>query len=114
MSASPHAFSVDVGDPVGDDIGLTVHGELDLSSASDLTEAIVGAGGGSTTVTLDLRNVSFLDSSAIGAIIAAGQELSGGGRRLRIGPRSAIVSRVLEITGLTEHPDAFDVLPEQA
>lgn len=114
MSASPHAFSVEVGDPVGSDIGVTVRGELDLSSANDLTEAIVAADGGSETVTLDLSNVSFLDSSAIGAIIAAGQELSDAGRRLRIGPRSAIVSRVLEITGLAEHPDAFDVLPEQA
>lgn len=114
MSASPHAFSVEVGDIVGDDIRLTVSGELDLSSASDLTNAIVGAGGDAATVTLDLSQVGFLDSSAIGALIAAGQELADAGRRLRIGRRSAIVSRVLEITGLSEHPDAFDVLSDQA
>jgi len=34
-----------------------------------------------------------------------------GGRRLQIGPRSDIVTRVLEITGLADNSEAFDVLP---
>ena len=112
--SSPQSFAIEVADPEGAERKVRVRGELDMSTAPELSAALLRAGEGDTgTITLDLSGVSFLDSSAIGALIAAGQDLRAGGHKLQIGPRSAIVSRVLEITGLTEDSDAFDVLPEE-
>jgi anti-sigma B factor antagonist len=112
--SSPQSFAIEVNDPEATEREISVRGELDMSTAPELTTALVGAGEtGASSITLDLSRVTFLDSSAIGALIAAGQELSAQGRKLKIGPRSAIVSRVLEITGLTEESEAFDVLPEE-
>jgi anti-sigma B factor antagonist len=115
MSSTPQAFAVEVGTP--DDAGVVVRvtGELDMSTAPELTSSLTSASAGvEGAVTLDLTGVTFLDSSAIGALIAVGQELADRGRSLRIGPRSTVVSRVLEITGLSDSSDAFHVLPEQA
>ena len=108
--SSPQGFTVEIDDQQGDAVSIRVKGELDMAATPGLTEAIVGATHGGT-ITLDLSGVTFLDSSAIGALVASGREVSEGGGRLQIGPRSDIVSRVLEITGLAEASEAFDVLP---
>lgn len=111
---SSQSFAIEVADPGAADRQVRVRGELDMSTAPELSAALIRAGeGGPGSITLDLSGVTFLDSSAIGALIAAGQELGASGQKLQIGPRSAIVSRVLEITGLTEDSDAFDVLAEE-
>lgn len=113
MPSSQH-LTIEVVDRVGDDLAVSVRGELDMSTAPELSAALLKLSEqASRTITLDMSGVSFLDSSAIGALIASGQELSTAGRSLRIGHRSAIVSRVLEITGLTEDSDAFHVLPDE-
>jgi anti-sigma B factor antagonist len=108
--SSPQGFTVEIDDPEGDAVGIRVKGELDMAATPGLTEAIVGVKGCSR-ITLDLSGVTFLDSSAIGALVASGREVGAAGCRLEIGPRSDIVSRVLEITGLAETSEAFDVLP---
>jgi anti-sigma B factor antagonist len=108
--SSPQGFTVEVDDSDSDAIAIRVKGELDMAATPGLTEAIVGAKGCSR-ITLDLSGVTFLDSSAIGALVASGREVGESGARLEIGPRSDIVSRVLEITGLAETSEAFDVLP---
>jgi anti-anti-sigma factor len=95
----------------GDAVTIQVKGELDMAATPALTEAITGAEGVGA-ITLDLSGVTFLDSSAIGALVASGREVGEAGRRLCIGARSDIVTRVLEITGLAEPSEAFDVLPE--
>ena len=110
MSSTP-AFTVEVDDPDGDRVSIRVKGELDLAATPTLTQAIVGAAG-SPRINLDLSGVTFLDSSAIGALVASGREVGEAGSRLEIGPRSDIVNRVLEITGLAESSEAFDVLPD--
>ncbi len=91
---------------------MEVRGELDMAAAPDLADSIMKACGRAATVLLDLTKVTFLDSSAIGALVAAGREVVEAGGRLQIGPRSDVVNRVLEITGLHEPSEAFDVLPE--
>lgn len=109
--SSPQGFAVEVSDQDAGAVGIRVRGELDMSAAPGLTEAIAKVKDGATVV-LDLSGVTFLDSSAIGALVGCGREITEGGGRLQIGPRSDIVRRVLEITGLAEPSDAFDVLPE--
>ncbi|MEO7427756.1 MAG: STAS domain-containing protein, partial [Acidimicrobiales bacterium] len=80
-----------------------LHGELDLASAPQLEEAIAAATTkGPLPVTLDLSQVTFIDSSALRALVRAGRELAAEGRVLQIGPRSEVVSRVLEMTQLDQ------------
>ncbi len=107
----PKAFTVEIDEPAGDRVVIRIKGELDMAAAPDLTEAIVGSKT-STRVSLDLSGVTFLDSSAIGALVSSGRSLAEAGSRLELGPRSDIVTRVLEITGLADTAEAFDVLPE--
>jgi anti-anti-sigma factor len=109
MSTTP-GFTVEADDPDGDRVAIRVKGELDMAATPSLTQAIVGAAG-TARIHLDLSGVTFLDSSAIGALVASGREVGDRGSRLEIGPRSDIVTRVLEITGLGESSEAFDVLP---
>jgi anti-sigma B factor antagonist len=109
---SPQGFAVEVSEAADDAVCITVRGELDMSAAPDLSDAVARARDAASTVVLDLTSVTFLDSSAIGALVTAGREVREGGGRLQIGPRSDIVARVLEITGLAETTEAFDVLPE--
>jgi anti-sigma B factor antagonist len=112
MSAS-QGFAVEVSDPDDGTVRIAARGELDMAAAPDLAEAIAKASGsGATTILLDLSAVMFLDSSAIGSLVASGREVSESGGRLQIGPRSDIVTRVLEITGLSDSSGAFDVLAE--
>lgn len=95
--------------------GLVVHvrGELDLASAPQLSAALSEAAGSSTRpVILDLAEVSFIDSSALRALVLAGRELGAAGRQLQIGPRSEMVARVLSMTSLDQHTEAFQVLPD--
>jgi anti-sigma B factor antagonist len=114
MPFTPQGFSVEVGAPQEGATVIRVRGELDMSTSSELASAVTSAGADADQVQLDLSGVTFLDSSAIGALVAVGGELAVNGSRLQIGPRSDIVSRVLEITGLAEPSDAFDVLPDPA
>lgn len=111
MSA-PQGFAVEVGDASDGTVRITVRGELDMSAAPDLSGAIARARTCGDTLVLDLSAVTVLDSSAIGALVAAGREVHEGGGRLQIGPRSDVVDRVLEITGLDGESDAFSVLPK--
>src|SRR3546814_17382393 len=111
---SSQPFAIEVGEPTADELDVRVRGELDMSTAPELSAALVKAGeGASGPIKLDLSGVTFLDPSAIGALISAGQQLSASGRSLHIGKRSPIVPRTLEIMGLTEDSDAVPVLPAQ-
>lgn len=91
---------------------VRVRGELDLASAPALSEALQTGVAGEGTVVLDLAGVTFIDSSALRALVLAGRELADSGRALQIGPRSEMVARVLSMTSLDQHTEAFQVLPE--
>jgi anti-sigma B factor antagonist len=110
MSSTPPGFSLEADDPEDGRVSIRVKGELDMAATPTLTQAITGVAG-VERIHLDMSGVTFLDSSAIGALVASGREVSEKGSRLEIGPRSDIVSRVLQITGLEESSEAFDVVP---
>ena len=75
-------------------------GEIDLSTVeqveSGLRDAIQNGAG---VVAVDLREVSFLDSSGLRLLLQLHKDLDGSGRRLVVvqGPRR--VARVFELTG---------------
>ena len=105
-------FSIETA--VGDtgDLAVVVRGDLDMSTAPDLALTLGRVGQGQSIVTLDLSEVTFIDSSALVALVTSGRELTERGARLRIGPRSEVVAKVLEITQLDQQSDAFEVLPD--
>ena len=106
--ATPEGFAIDV--TASDDRTLvTIRGELDMSNTPSLVATITKDAGVGTNVVVDLSGVTFIDSSAIGGLVNAGQALTDAGGRLTIGPRSDTVGRVLEITGLAQGTEAFDV-----
>lgn len=112
MSSSAEDLDLTVEDTEAAHV-IRVRGELDLASAPQLSAALEGAGGPSSLpVVLDLAEVTFIDSSALRALVLAGRTLAGSGRQLQIGPRSEMVTRVLAMTRLDQHPEAFLVLPD--
>ncbi len=101
MSSTP-GFTVEIDDPEGDRVLIRVKGELDMAATPDAHRGHRRVPRAARASHLDLSGVTFLDSSAIGALVASGREVGEAGSRLEIGPRSDIVNRVLEITGLGE------------
>jgi anti-sigma B factor antagonist len=72
-------------------------GEIDMSVGPDLRAALDALSG---TVWVDLSELTFIDSTGIGALVNTRVRLRESGGELRlVNPRGA-VSRVLEIMGL--------------
>jgi anti-sigma B factor antagonist len=88
---------------------ITVAGELDAFTASDLRTALAGTDG--TAVELDLGGVSFIDSSGLAMVVESHQRLEADARRLVIVERSAIVQRLLDLSGLTSRLDLDPTAP---
>src|SRR5215475_11914166 len=80
---------------------VAVDGELDLSTAEQLEEALGSAIDDATgPVVLDLAALRFCDSAGLAVIVRTHNQLSGLGRRLVIASPSGPVLRVLELSGL--------------
>jgi anti-sigma B factor antagonist len=88
---------------------ITLVGELDAFTASDVRAAIAEAD--ETAVELDLGGVTFIDSSGLAMVVESHQRLQADARRLVIVERSAIVQRLLDLSGLTGRLDLDPTLP---
>jgi anti-anti-sigma factor len=89
----------------GDDAGVTVvlEGELDLASVGAFTSAVDEAlDGQATTITLDWSGLSFIDSSGVGAYVQVFRRARTAGTTLVLGPRSSVVQRVLDLSGVED------------
>lgn len=86
----------------GDTRCIRLRGELDLANAKAL-EAELGTAfaDGQCEILVDMRELTFIDSTGIAIVVAAlGHN---GGKRLRFLPsRAPAVSRVLHLTGVEE------------
>jgi anti-anti-sigma factor len=79
---------------------IAVDGELDLSVADQLREAIDRAECGPTLI--DLARCTFIDSTGIAVVLRANQHYDGnGGGRIVLHSPSDQVLRVFTVTGLT-------------
>jgi anti-sigma B factor antagonist len=83
---------------------VTVRGELDAFTMADVRAVIAEAVDGD--VALDLTGITFIDSSGLAMIVEARQRLESQDRRLIVGPRSRIVQRLLELSGMAARLDA--------
>ena len=94
----------------GDRVVLEVQGEVDVHTSPEL-RAVVDAviDRGHRSVVLDLAKLRFMDAAGLAVIAHAAVRLRPSGARLTIRSPSAMVARILDITGLTavvdlEHP----------
>jgi anti-sigma B factor antagonist len=87
----------------GDGCTLGLAGELDMANAATLeAELDRAAGAGAAPITVDLRELEFIDSTGIAALVAAHRRLNDrGGERIRlVRSRASAVRRVMDLTGL--------------
>jgi len=78
---------------------VTLHGELDVASAEGLSNSLVELAG--STVVADLSDLTFMDSSGIGALVRARNRIKADGLgELLLTRPVEIVRRTLEIVGL--------------
>ena len=80
---------------------IAVGGELDMRAAPELKATIDRALDGDTSLlVVDLGDVTFIDSTAIGALVAALKRLRDSGGSLELVCHEPNVLRVFELTGL--------------
>lgn len=83
--------------------GLRLAGELDLSTVPQLNDAIDRLiAEGCRYLLLDLAELTFCDSTGIGAFVRGDNRLAAGGGWLRVTGAAGRVARVLQVTGLAE------------
>ncbi len=96
---------------------LTLGGELDLHTAPRLRESLDALfAQGATTLVLDLRAATFVDSTGLGVITRAAKRARAGDGDLVLACDSPEILRVFRLTGfdrfLTIRPSFTDVLAE--
>jgi anti-sigma B factor antagonist len=98
----PKSFEIEV---TADANGIVVHlaGELDLAVRGDVGNRLAGVltgvdAGQAGRVVIDLREVSFCDSSGLGALLDARQAAADAGVALVLRDVPPAVDRLLELT----------------
>lgn len=82
---------------------LAVRGEIDVSTAPELRERLLEiAENGQPVVVVDLSDVSFVDSTALGVLVSGVKRFRSTGGDLRLVVTQPHISKVLEITGLND------------
>jgi anti-sigma B factor antagonist len=83
---------------------VQLDGELDIVNTPLLREALAnGDLAASAMLVLDLRKLSFIDSTGLKAIFAARDESRRRGQKFAVTPGSRQVQRLLSVTRLDEH-----------
>jgi anti-sigma B factor antagonist len=83
-------------------------GELDATGVGRLNDAIHLAEARGDPIQIDLRFLSFADSTGISAIYSAHRRARTSGRRLTVVPGPEQIHRVFEMTGLIDEIDFTD------
>jgi anti-sigma B factor antagonist len=82
---------------------VVVHGEIDLSNASRMREALSDhLAQGRCNLLMDLRDVTFIDSTGLGVLIGANKAARSEGGSLRVVCDDARILRLLRITGISK------------
>jgi anti-anti-sigma factor len=97
-------FSVDVQACAGG-VVIAPHGEIDVATAPGVRAALREADG---TAVLDLRGVSFLDTSGINLVVEHQRRADAEGLRFALVPGPAEVQRLFDMTGLNHRLTFID------
>jgi anti-anti-sigma factor len=90
-----------------------VAGELDLATVSRLRHTLGEAQSNARLVVLDLRELTFMDSAGIHAILDAATDARQAAGRLILVRGPAPVDRILTLTGACEKVEIFDLDPAE-
>ncbi len=91
---------------------VTVKGEIDVASAPALRSKLHSVlGDGKSSVTVDLREVTFLDSSALGVLVGALRRCRESDCQFKLIIDSPRLLKIFEITGLNS---VFDIAESRA
>jgi anti-anti-sigma factor len=105
MSAPP--LTIVLTNEPGDSRCLTVHGELDMSTAPKLhTQLTQAFRDDATQVVIDLRDISFIDSTGLGVLVSARQRAKASGVPMKLRLPEGSARFPFQVTGLI---DSFDV-----
>jgi anti-anti-sigma factor len=91
------------------DTGLGLSGTLDLATEGQARAALEPHLHPGAEVTVDLRALTFMDSTGLNLLVGALSALGDDGR-LTVRGASGIVAKVLTVSGLTDRPNVT-VLP---
>jgi len=82
---------------------ISVSGQIDMSNCVEVYDAILdNINSGAINIILDLKKLSFIDSSCLGMLLRGHDRVRGRGGRLMI-IVNPFIERVLTVTGLTHH-----------
>jgi anti-sigma B factor antagonist len=80
---------------------VTVRGEVDIHTCREVERVLTElAGEGLRTVTLDVGEVTFIDSSGLRALVVGHKALEEHGGSLVVANPTTTAARLLEVTGL--------------
>jgi anti-anti-sigma factor len=103
---------VQVAHDVQGDVGVVaISGELDLADVDELSSALGEAAERSSSVVIDVSQVSFIDSTALAALLRANDELGSGGVPMVLACPPGPVRRLLTMTSLDDHLSLAPDLP---
>lgn len=108
----PTPDGVQVTTSTADDVAVvTVVGVLDAASLTDVSTALTDAQRGSSSVIVDLSEVTFMDSRGLGALLAANERSREGAAPISVHKPSEPVRRLLEVSGVRRILDEVEELP---
>jgi anti-sigma B factor antagonist len=93
--------------------GVVIHlaGELDLYNADEIRSALATAmDGGAARIVIDMADVEFVDSTALGVLIEARSKLGADG--LRLAAPQLETRRTLQVSGLDRHLAVHDSIDD--
>lgn len=83
--------------------GVALRGEIDAHSASDVVDRFSTLPPGDGDIVIHMAEVSFVDSSGLRVLLDLHQRAGEAGRRLVLHTPSQAVTKLLEVTGLSDH-----------
>ena len=101
--------------PVSDSNVIVLSGELDTHDARGISAELSQAVGDTTrTPVVDVRDVTFLDSTVLAALAHAGEQLRNQGRALTLAISGGPVRELLDQSGLADRFELVSAPPETA
>ncbi|HEY3670057.1 MAG TPA: STAS domain-containing protein [Acidimicrobiia bacterium] len=88
---------------------IAVAGDVDIATAPELRGALMSVPG---DVTVDLADVSFMDSSGLNALIAGRKHATAIGHRFVVRDEPELVERAMRVTGVYEFLHSNGAAPE--
>ncbi len=113
MTPAPTDFGIDT-IRAGTTVRLALRGELDLATAPALEAALTEAGADARLVVLDLRELSFLDSTGLRTVLQADARARSDGHDLLVVRGPHAVHRVFTLAGVDGVVPLVDAPPDDA